>query len=133
MNDKPKILVVDDEEIVCKSCQRILEGAYDVSIAMSGQSALQRIKEEEFDVVLIDLIMPGIDGMDVIKNARKSRPDIMMIVITGYATDETEGKAMEEGAYEYIPKPFTPEEILAVVKKALDKRKLIKETEMPPR
>ena len=120
-----RILVVDDEPIVCESCRRILEEeAYEVEVALSGQEAFDKMKERTFDVVIADLKMPTIDGMDVLRHVRKEYPDTIVIMITGFSTVETAVEAMKLGAFDYIPKPFTPDEVSIVVKKALEKRSL---------
>ena len=119
----PRILVVDDELIVCESCQRILEEeGYEVEIALSGQEAFVKMKESPFEIVITDLKMPAIDGMDVLKHVRKEYPDTIVIMITGFSTVETAVEAMKLGAFDYIPKPFTPDEVSVVVKKAVEKR-----------
>ena len=121
----PKILVVDDELVVCESCQRILEEeGYEVQIALSGQEAFAKMKENPFDIVITDLKMPVTDGMDVLKHVRKEYLDTIVIMITGFSTVETAVEAMKLGAFDYIPKPFTPDEVSIVVKKALEKRSL---------
>jgi DNA-binding NtrC family response regulator len=124
----PRVLVVDDEMIVCESCQRILEEEeYEVEIALSGKEAFEKMREHPFDIVLTDLKMPGIDGMEVLKTLRKEYPDVIVIMITGFSTVETAVEAMKQGAFDYIPKPFTPDEVSIVVKKALEKRSLLLE------
>ena len=124
----PRILVVDDEPIVCESCQRILqEEGYEVECTLSGKEAFEKMRENPFDIVITDLKMPGIDGMEVLKTFRKSYPDVIVIMITGYSTVETAVEAMKVGAFDYIPKPFTPDEVSVVVKKALEKRNLMLE------
>lgn len=121
----PRILVVDDEMIVCESCQRILEEeGFEVEIALSGQEAFDKMKENPFDIVITDLKMPGIDGMEVLSTFRNEYPDAIIIMITGFSTVETAVEAMKLGAFDYIPKPFTPDEVTIVVKKALEKRSL---------
>ncbi len=121
----PRILVVDDERIVCESCQRILEEeGYEVEIALGGQEAFEKMKENPFEIVITDLKMPTIDGMDVLRYLRKEYPDVIVIMITGFSTVETAVEAMKLGAFDYIPKPFTPDEVSIVVKKALEKRAL---------
>ena len=124
----PRILVVDDEPIVCESCQRILqEEGYEVECTLSGKEAFDKMRENPFDIVITDLKMPGIDGMEVLKTFRKGYPDVIVIMITGYSTVETAVEAMKVGAFDYIPKPFTPDEVSVVVKKALEKRNLMLE------
>jgi DNA-binding NtrC family response regulator len=120
-----KILVVDDEMIVCESCKRILEEeGYEVETALSGKEAFEKMKANPFDIVITDLKMPGIDGMEVLKSFRKEYPDSIIIMITGFSTVETAVEAMKLGAFDYIPKPFTPDEVSVVVKKAIEKKSL---------
>src|SRR3990172_11652497 len=124
----PRILVVDDEIIVCESCQRILEEeGYEVEIALSGKEAFEKMKEHPHDLVITDLKMPGIDGMEVLKVVRKEYPDTIVIMITGFSTVETAVEAMKLGAFDYIPKPFTPDEVSIVMKKAIEKKSLLLE------
>jgi len=124
MPSKAKLLVIDDELIVLNSCSRILsEGGYEVQTVRTGMEGLQRLAEEEFDIVLTDLKMPDISGMDVLKRVIKSYPNIVVMMITGYSTVRTAVEAMKLGAYDYVSKPFTPEELVDSVNKALDKKK----------
>jgi DNA-binding NtrC family response regulator len=124
----PRILVVDDEMIVCESCKRILEeDGYEVEIALGGKEAFEKMKENPFDIVITDLKMPGIDGMEVLRTLRKEYPDVFVIMITGFSTVETAVEAMKLGAFDYIPKPFTPDEVSIVVKKAIEKKSLLLE------
>jgi len=124
----PKILVVDDEMIVCESCKRILEEeGYEIETALSGKEAFEKMKVSPFDIVITDLKMPGIDGMEVLRTFRKEYPDSIIIMITGFSTVETAVEAMKLGAFDYIPKPFTPDEVTIVVKKAIEKKSLMLE------
>ncbi|NWF94097.1 MAG: sigma-54-dependent Fis family transcriptional regulator [Syntrophaceae bacterium] len=124
----PRILVVDDEMIVCESCKRILEEeGYEVDTALSGMEAFDKMRQSPFDVVITDLKMPGVDGMEVLKTVRRDYPDTIVIMITGFSTVETAVEAMKLGAFDYIPKPFTPDEVSVVVKKAIEKRSLMLE------
>ena len=123
-----RILVVDDEMIVCESCKRILEEErYEVETALSGKEAFDKMKANPFDIVITDLKMPGIDGMEVLKTFRKEYPDSIIIMITGFSTVETAVEAMKLGAFDYIPKPFTPDEVSIVVKRAIEKKSLMTE------
>jgi DNA-binding NtrC family response regulator len=125
---KAKILAVDDEEIVLKSCRKILEGGgHEVFTALSGQEALDLLKKEPIDIVITDIKMPVMDGMEVLERVKKEYPDILVIIITGYSTVQSAVQAMKLGAFDYIPKPFTPDEVLVVVEKALEKKSLIYE------
>lgn len=119
---KASILVVDDEKIIHESCGRILRGeGYKVETASSGQEALQKLGEERFDLVLTDIRMPGMDGVETLEKMKKEVPDITVVMFTGYSSVETARDSMKLGAFDYLPKPFTPEELLAVVKKAIEK------------
>jgi len=123
-----RILVVDDEMIVCESCKRILEEEeYEVETVLSGKEAFDKMKVSPFDIVITDLKMPGIDGMEVLRTFRKEYPDSIIIMITGFSTVETAVEAMKLGAFDYIPKPFTPDEVSIVVKKAIEKKSLMAE------
>jgi DNA-binding NtrC family response regulator len=124
----PRVLVIDDEMIVCESCKRILEEeGYEVETALSGKEAFDKMKASPFDIVITDLKMPGIDGMEILKTFRKEYPDAIIIMITGFSTVETAVEAMKLGAFDYIPKPFTPDEVSIVVKKAIEKKSLMLE------
>lgn len=119
---KASILVVDDEKIIHESCGRILrEEGYEVETALSGQEALQKMKEKHYDLVLSDIKMPGMDGVETLEKMKKEVPDITVVMFTGYSSVATARDSMKLGAFDYLPKPFTPEELLAVVKKAIDK------------
>ncbi len=124
----PKILVVDDEMVVCESCKRILEeDGYEVDIALNGMEAFEKMKTNSFDILITDLKMPGINGMEVLKTSRREYPETIVIMITGFSTVETAVEAMKLGAFDYIPKPFTPDEVSIVVKKAIEKKNLVLE------
>jgi DNA-binding NtrC family response regulator len=125
---KAKILVVDDEEIVLKSCRKILEGGgHQVFTALSGQEAFELVRKEPIEIVITDIKMRGMDGMEVLQRIKKKYPDILVIMITGYSTVQSAVQAMKLGAFDYIPKPFSPDEVLVVVEKALEKKSLIYE------
>jgi DNA-binding response OmpR family regulator len=126
---KASILVIDDESIVQESCKRILvpEG-YAVESASTGQEGLGKLADSSYDLVITDLKMPGISGMEALKKINHDDPDIGIIMITGYATTETAVEAMKLGAFDYLPKPFTPDELIGTVANALEKRKLLLET-----
>lgn len=132
MESQVKILVIDDEQIMREGCSRILsKGGWGVITAENGTKGLDQIKScpEEMDVILLDLMMPGMSGMEVLDQVRAIDPNLMVIVITGYATVESAVEAMKKGAYDFIPKPFTPDQLRIVVRRALERRTLQKETE----
>ncbi len=124
-----KILVIDDEKVVGDSLRRTLHGeGYEIDTAESGQEGLRKARRESFDLIIVDLKMPDIDGLDVIKRIKEEQPDVMMVMITGYSTVDSATEALKTGAFDYLPKPFTPDEISGVVQKALiAKQRLIKE------
>lgn len=125
-----KVLVVDDELSVCKSCEKILTRlGFEVRTVLSGSQALALLKEEPFDLVFTDLKMADVGGMELLEALRASFPEIVPIVITGYATIASVVETMKLGAFDYLPKPFTPAEMAAVVEKAWRKRLRLLETQ----
>jgi DNA-binding NtrC family response regulator len=120
---KGKILVIDDEDIVLISCYRALtpEG-YDVKTAKNGADGLKMLEAEPFNLVLADIKMPDMDGIEVLRRIKEGWPETEVIMITGYGTVSTAVAAMKLGAFDYIEKPFTPDGILFSVQKALDKK-----------
>lgn len=123
-----RILVVDDEEIVIRSCLRILgDGDYEVEAVQSGWEALKRIDESHFDVVILDIMMPKMDGLEVLQRVKESHPDLEVVMVTGLSQIETAVKAMKLGAFDYLPKPFDPDELKLVVARALERRRLLQE------
>lgn len=132
MSDSVQILVIDDEQIMREGCSRILsKDGWAVLCAENGTKGLEEIKahSEKIDVILLDLMMPGMSGMEVLDHVRALNPDLLVIVITGYATVESAVEAMKKGAYDFIPKPFTPDQLRIIVRRALEKRALQKEAE----
>jgi PAS domain S-box-containing protein len=132
MSDQATILVIDDEQIMRDGCSRILsKDGYSVICAENGNQGLEEIKDrlENIDVVLLDLMMPGMSGMEVLDHIRMMDPNLLVIVITGYATVESAVEAMKKGAYDFIPKPFTPDQLRIVVRRTLERRTLQKEAE----
>jgi DNA-binding response OmpR family regulator len=116
-----KILVVDDDEQMRRDISEILtKEGYDVAHTGSGEEALEKINEEDFDIVLADLIMPGISGMEVLTEIKKTKPRIRVIMITAFATVESAVEAMKKGASDYISKPFKINEVQITVKRALE-------------
>src|SRR5512147_103153 len=127
-----KILVVDDDQTIRDGCSRILsKSGWTVIAAENGQKGLDEIRSlrGEIDVVLLDLMMPGLSGMEVLEQSLQADPDLLVIVITGYATVESAVEAMKKGAYDFIAKPFAPDQLRIVVKRALERRSLQKEAE----
>jgi len=125
MRSEFNILVVDDEEAMRDSCRQALSGdGNKVEVAEDGAGGLAKLEKESFDLVILDLKMPGLGGMEVLKKIKEQDTEIVVVVITGYATIESAVEAMKSGAYDFIPKPFTPDSLRVVVGRALEKRKL---------
>ena len=124
----PNILVIDDDEPIRDSCQQTLskDGCL-VETAGEGNEGLRRIREESFDVILLDLKMPGLSGVVVLERIKEYNPETIVIIITGYPSVESAVQTMKLGAYDYLSKPFTPEELRIVVRRALEKRNLVLE------
>jgi len=130
MEKSVNILVVDDEEIVRDSLSSWLEeDGYSVEAVESGKKALERIPEKEWDLMLVDLKMPGMDGIQLMDEVRKTNPDMLIIIMTAYATVDTAVKAMKKGAYDYFVKPFNPDDISLTIRKIVDHHKLVQENQ----
>jgi len=126
----PLVLIIDDEESMRDSCSQILlKGRYRVETAADGAAGIQKVRELRPDAVIVDLKMPGISGLEVLDGVRLIDPQIMAIVITGYATVDSAVEAMKKGAYDFLPKPFTPEELRIILSRALSHRRLALEAE----
>lgn len=123
-----RILVVDDEEIMRSSLSDWLkEDGYYVQAVEDGYKAIEKVKEEEWDLAVVDLKMPNIDGLEVLEKIRKMKPEVPVIIVTAYATIDTAVMAIKAGAADYIVKPFNPEEISIVIAKLVEHRRIIKE------
>lgn len=116
-----KVLVIDDEMIVRTSSKRTLvpEG-YDVTLAESGRAGIEILERETFDVILLDLKMPDMGGIDVLKVIMERWPGTKVIIVTGYSTVDTAVEALRLGAFNHIEKPFTPDSLLAAVKEVCE-------------
>ncbi len=118
---KPKILVIDDEKVIRNGCREVLtQEGYEATLAENGKLGLNMIEKAHFDVILLDLMMPGLSGFDVLSHVKALHPDTSIIVITGYATVEHSIEAMKKGAFDFIPKPFSPDQLRVVVSKAIE-------------
>ena len=134
MNPRPKILVVDDEEIVRRSYRRLLDAAqWETRVARNGEDAVNALALEPFDVVLLDLRMPGPDGMTVLKSIRANWPASEVVVLTGYPSVETAKEAVRMGAYDYLAKPVEPDRIIDVARRAARHKRWALHQECQPR
>jgi len=121
---KGKILVLDDEQIVLDSVSRILENEnYTVETSRTGAEAVEKLKQGGFDILITDLKMPGMDGLQAMEALADVDPDLSMIMVTAYSTVDSAVKAMKLGAVDYIRKPFTPDQLTELVSKAMEERK----------
>ena len=125
MDQKINILVVDDERGLREGCRLILESeGYSVDLATNGNEGLALLQQKTYDLIIVDLMMPGMGGLEMMDEIKKLGMDIIIIVITGFATIETAVEAMKHGAYDYVPKPFEPDQLSTVVNRGLEKRRL---------
>ncbi len=124
MTDKAKILVVDDDETVRRSYLRSLIGAFrDVEAAGDGEEALQAMEKQQFDVVLMDLRMPGRDGISVLRTIKQRWPDSQVVIITGYPSIDTAKEAVRLGAHDYLAKPVGPADVINATDGAIRQKK----------
>ncbi len=121
-----KILIVDDDKVVADILKDLIseDSERSVDVCYDGLTAIERIQKNPYDLILVDLVMPRVGGLDLLKYAKKVNPDVIVVIITGYASLETAIMAIKEGAYDYIRKPCNLEEIRIVVNNAIDKIKL---------
>ncbi len=118
-----KVLVVDDEDVIRRGICRVMEGrGYQAEAAESGYGAVEKLQKTPFSIVITDLKMPGMDGIEVLKAIKILQPEVPVIIITGYSTVDTAVEAMKNGAFDYIAKPFTPDQMIEMVEKALEQK-----------
>jgi len=127
--DRARILVVDDKENILKLFARILGDSYEVTSAADGGRAISLIGGQEFDVIITDLRMPGADGFEVLRAAKARAPETEVVMMTAYATVQDAVSAMKQGAYDYLQKPFDPDDASLVVARALERRHLRAQTQ----
>ncbi|GAG65624.1 unnamed protein product, partial [marine sediment metagenome] len=128
MKKRAKILVVDDEAAIRESlCAWLSDVGYEVLTAENGPQALEIIEREKLGIVITDLVMPGMDGIELMKTAKNILPNIEVIIITAYGSIPTAISAMREGAYDYIEKPFCPERAELLIEKLVERQKLVEE------
>lgn len=123
--EKIKVLITDDDgDLRELLTEAVRNWGYTVSVAKDGEEALRRLRMDRYDIVITDLMMPGMDGLTLLGKIKQLDRDILVILITGYATIETAVKAIEVGAYDYIAKPFRLDELMIVIKNACERLRL---------
>ena len=128
MKKMPSILVVDDEASIRESLKDwLMEDGYSVALAIDGEDAILRVEASQYDVILLDLKMPGIDGLETMRRIKEISPDSEVLMMTAYAAVDTAVLAMKEGAFDYLVKPFDPDEIELQIKKILAHKEVILE------
>jgi DNA-binding NtrC family response regulator len=122
----PKVLAVDDEQVVCESIRRVLsEEGYDVSTSTSSRAGLELLRKEHFDLLLLDIKMPEMDGIELLRAARDVSPETEVLIVTGYATIETAVEAIKLGAFDYLEKPVSPPALIVAAARALERKHLV--------
>jgi len=122
-----RILLVDDEKTMVKYLsKRLIKKGFEISIAYNGLEALEQVKAADFDVVLLDVLMPGMNGIDTLKEIKKIKPQTEVIMLTGHASVEAGIEGMKAGAFNYIMKPFDPNELVAEINLAYEQRRILK-------
>jgi len=125
---RPSVLVVDDEKRIRDVCLKMLTGeGHEVAEAETAEAGIGMVKNRHFDIILLDLMMPGISGLDALVQIRAAHPDTVVIVITGYATLEHSIEAMKKGAFDFLSKPFSPADLLIVINRAVDHIRTLKD------
>ncbi|MFQ5459025.1 MAG: sigma-54-dependent transcriptional regulator, partial [Myxococcota bacterium] len=123
-----KILVVDDELSMREFLEIMLKKAgYDVESVADPEQALMHVENDTYDLVITDVLMPKMNGLDLLRKIKEVSPEVVVLMMTAFATTETAVQAMKEGAYDYITKPFKVDEIQLIIEKALEKKRLFRE------
>jgi DNA-binding NtrC family response regulator len=114
-----RVLVVDDESVICDACELVLsEQGHKVTLRNNGRAGLDAIREGTYDILLLDMKLPDIDGMDILKVVRKEKPGLCTIVMTGYSSISNAVQAMRQGADNYLAKPFTEDELVQAIEES---------------
>jgi len=122
------ILVIDDEQVICSGCRLVLsDKGHSVDTCMTGKAGIDKILRDQYDVLLLDLKLPDMDGMEILRRIRKEKPGVYVIVMTGYSTVQNAVEAMKLGAFDYLAKPFSDDELTIAVERAVEKKCLVEE------
>jgi DNA-binding NtrC family response regulator len=122
----PRVLAVDDEQVVCESIRRVLsDEGYDVTTSTSSRAGIELIRKSVFDLLLLDIKMPDVDGIEFLREARTISPETEVLIITGYATIETAVEAIKLGAFDYLEKPVSPPQLIVAAARALERKHLV--------
>jgi len=117
------ILVIDDEDVICEACELVLsEKGHAVTARNDGKAGLSAIRQGTYDILLLDMKLPDIDGMDILKTVQKEKPGLCIIVMTGYSSISNAVQAIKQGADEYLAKPFTEDELIQAIEKSCANR-----------
>jgi DNA-binding NtrC family response regulator len=128
--ETPKILVIDDEKVICEGCRLVLEEqGFSVTYRTTGRDGLNELAGKDFDVLLLDLKLPDMDGMQILSSVRQSRAGLPVIIMTGYATVQNAVAAMKQGAFDYLAKPFADDQLTITVAKAIENKRLREENQ----
>ena len=122
------ILVIDDERVICDGCHLILsEKGHSVDICLKGSEGLNAVQGGKYDLILLDLKLPDIDGLEILHAVKKANPNIYVVIMTGYSTVQSAVQAMKLGASDYLTKPFIDEALMLAVERVIEKKKLVEE------
>ncbi len=118
-----RVLVIDDESVICDACDLVLsEQGHTVTLRNNGKAGLEAIREGSYDILLLDMKLPDIDGMDILKVVQEEKPGLCTIVMTGYSSISNAVQAMRQGADNYLAKPFTEDELLQAIEESYESR-----------
>ena len=123
-----KILVIDDEVVICKACSLVLSDKdHQVNFRTTGKAGLDEIREDGYDLILLDIRLPDLDGMEILKIIHATKPTLQVVVMTGHSTIQNAVEAMKLGAFDYLTKPFTDDQLMMAAKNAVEKKRLVEE------
>ncbi len=122
------ILIIDDERVICDGCRLALsDKGHSVKICMNGKEGLETILKGTYDLALLDMKLPDMDGMDILRTVEREKLGVYVIVMTGYSTVQNAVEAMKLGAFDYLAKPFSDDELVLAVERAMEKKRLVEE------